>query len=168
MGKRLLVEVLFATFNEGAVPTATNQRSSQFLSVTQGLCKTTRTADQVHGTKKVTNGATHYCCLMWVIRSSSSPSSHQAIFLWPRVFLSKFTEWLISSRMANLFITEDTYPFLLDHQWCLKDVFTYQVNYILSHFSTFVNQSIESANLISCLVETTNKTWVSEQMSFHI
>lgn len=60
VGKRLFAEILFTTFNEGAVPTATNQRSSQFLYVTQRLQQTTRTADQVHDTKKVTDRATHY------------------------------------------------------------------------------------------------------------
>lgn len=117
VGKRLLVEVPFTTFNEGAASAATNQRSSKSLNVTQRLHQTTMTADLAHGTKRVTNRVTHYCCLMQVTKGliqvplPFKKPSH--IIQDPVVLFFKFTELLVHSRLSNLFTHRDPLQFLL-------------------------------------------------------
>lgn len=90
VGKRLLGEVLFTAFNEDAASTATNQRSSQFLSVTQRLHQTTKTADRAHGTNRVTNRDPFLLPdmsdkgLVQVSPSFKKPSQDPAGFLCPK------------------------------------------------------------------------------------
>lgn len=77
VGKRLLVEGLFTAFNEGAASAATNQRSSEFLDVTQRLHKPQ--GQQVKPT------ATHYCCLVWGTKAnfeSFLPLGNPPRFQW--------------------------------------------------------------------------------------
>lgn len=120
VGKRLLGEVLFTAFNEDAASTATNKRSSQFLSVTQRLHQTTKTADRAHGTNRATNRETHSCSLTWVTKALFK--SLLPLRSLPRIQRASSAlnpELLVHSRLPNLFTIKDALQFLLDPLWHL-------------------------------------------------
>lgn len=96
----------------------------------------------------------------------SSLSSHDTVSFSPLNSQSGSSR-ITRRRMSSLLTTKDTCHFLPDPLWCLGDLFISQVNYILNHFSPFVNQSRKSGNPISWLVEITSKTRMSGQGSFH-